>query len=325
MIRNAARILAAIVLLTCVGTNVHAQPVAVVASFKGKVEITTSGAKTPVRAAFGKALEKGDKVVVGAGGAATLFFENGNVIELGEKSSITVGGKVERPKGTGLPGEVYANVSKFATAGSRQTGLVAMAEMRSGADDGKPILLAPRNSSVLSDAPTFSWRSVPGATRYRVRVSSAENGELWSREIPAGKPGEDLALTYPADAVKVAADADLLWEVEALDDSKSLRRESTTAHVLPAAKRDDVRANLDRIRASAGGAETPAACFLSGSYLSGVGLHHEAAQQFLALARLSPESPAAHEALGNVYSSIGLMDLAAAQFQQALTLERDTR
>lgn len=325
MLRHASRMIATIALLLA-GTNVHAQPVAVIASFKGKVEVTAAAAKAPLRAAFGRALEKGDKVVVGPGGAATLFFENGNVIELGEKSSVTVGGKVDNhPKGTGLPGEVYANVSKFATAGSRQTGLVAMAEMRSGPEDGRPLLLAPRNSSVLTDAPAFSWRSVPGATRYRIKVSSAESGELWTREIPAGKPGEDLSLPYPSDATRVTADSDLLWEVDALDDTKSLRRETTTAHVLAAAARNDVRANLERIRASAGGGETAAACFLSGSYLSGVGLQHEAAQQFQTLARLTPESPAAHEALGNVYSSIGLMDLAAAEFQQALTLERDSR
>jgi hypothetical protein len=254
-----------------------------------------------------------------------LFFDDGNVIELGAKSALTVGGRISGSKGAGLPGEVYAQVSRFATAGSRQTGLVAMNEMRSGGDDSKPMLLAPRNSAVLTEAPAFSWRSVTGATRYRITVSSGQSGELWARELPAGKPGADVTFAYPSDAARPAADSDLLWEVQALDGTKTLRRESTTAHVLTAHARDQVRTNLDRIRASAGGDRTPAACFLAGSYLSGLGLHHEAAQQFLTLAKLSPESPAAHEALGNVYSSIGLMDLAAVEFQQALTLERDAR
>jgi Flp pilus assembly protein TadD len=110
--------------------------------------------------------------------------------------------------------------------------------------------------------------------------------------------------------------------VRAFGDQGELRREESYVHVLATEDAAAVRAALARIGDSAGGANAPATRFLSGSYLSGSGLYGEAAAQFEALSRLSPDSPAPHEALGNVYRAVGLMDLAAAEYQQALTLSR---
>ncbi len=299
-----------------------ADPVAVIAAVKGKVEVTSSRGGPAQRAVFGRPLERGDRVSIAPGGAATLFFNDGNVIDLAEKSTLTVGGRVAgKPGGapaSGLPGEVYASVTKFVAGGSRETGLVALAELRSApAEQDRPFLVAPRKTALIADRPAFAWRAVPGATRYRITVSSAEQGELWSREV------EGLSLPFPPDAAALAAGADYLWEVEALSDLKSLRRESSVFQVLASARAAAVRVNLDRIRDSAGGFENPAARFLAGSYLSGLGLFLEATEHFGALCRLSPSSPAPHEALGTVYTKVGLMDLAAAEFQQALALTRE--
>jgi Flp pilus assembly protein TadD len=125
--------------------------------------------------------------------------------------------------------------------------------------------------------------------------------------------------------VEVAAieSGDYLWEVEALSDARSLRKEGSAFRVLAASDAASIRGNLDRIRESAGGADSPAARYLAGSYLSGLGLYQDATEQFGALCRLSPASPAPHEALGSVYRKVGLMDLAAAEFQQALALTRE--
>ncbi|MEK7331146.1 MAG: hypothetical protein AAB113_10115 [Candidatus Eisenbacteria bacterium] len=299
-----------------------ADPVAVIAAVKGKVEVTSSRGGPAQRAVFGRPLERGDRVSIAPGGAATLFFNDGNVIDLAEKSTLTVGGRVAgKPGGapaSGLPGEVYASVTKFVAGGSRETGLVALSELRSApAEQDRPFLVAPRKTALIADRPAFAWRAVPGATRYRITVSSAEQGELWSREV------EGLSLPFPPDAAALAAGADYLWEVEALSDLKSLRRESSVFQVLASARAAAVRVNLDRIRDSAGGFENPAARFLAGSYLSGLGLFLEATEHFGALCRLSPSSPAPHEALGTVYTKVGLMDLAAAEFQQALALTRE--
>ena len=297
-------------------------PIAVVASVKGKVEVTSARGGAPVAAAFGRALERGDKVSVAKGGVATLFFGDGNVITLAEQSSITIGGRSGATHGaTALPGEVFSNVSRFVTAGSRQTGLVSMADMRAETDAGAPLLLAPRNTSVLDETPVLRWRAVPGATRYRVHVGPSAGGDAWTRESTASAGAED-SLAFPADAAGLKPGVEYLWEVEALDAKGALRREGAMVSVLPADARESVRDNLARIDESAGGAKDPAARFLAGSYLSGMGLYEDAARQFQALVKLAPDSPEPHEALGNLYLHVGLSDLAAAEFQRALALQR---
>jgi len=313
-------ILAALAL--SLATIASADPFAVIASVKGKVDVTPAKGGAPQQAGFGRSLDKGDKIAVAPGGAATLAMSDGTVVELAAGSKITLGAKENAKPASapaaGIPGEVYASVTKFVAGGSRQTGLVAMSELRSApAEQDSPFILSPRKTALLVDRPAFSWRAVPGATRYKIVLSSADQGELWSNEI------EGTSMDFPKDAKALTGSGEFLLEVEARSDIKSLRKESSVFHVLPPAEADVARKNLDRIRDSAGGFDNPAARFLAGSYLSGLGLYLDATEQFGALCKLSPASPAPHEALGTVYSKIGLMDLAAAEFQQALALTRE--
>lgn len=302
-----------------------ADPVAVIAAVKGKVDVVPAGAHDPQRAVFGRSLQGGDRVLVGPGGSASLFFGDGNMVQLGEKSSITVGAKdagAAKGRATGLGSDVYASVTKFVTTGSRATGLVASSEMRGGPDTSTPIVLAPRRTAVMTMSPEFRWRPVKDATRYRVTVGSAA-GELWTREIDTDKLANDggaIGCPYPADVAALAPATEYLWKLEALSDLATLREESSVFRTAAAGTRETVDANLGRLAQGAGGVDTPAARFLAGSYLSGLGLYHDAADEFNALARLTPDSPAPHEALGDVYSKVGLMDLAAAEYQQALAL-----
>lgn len=299
------------------GPSLAADPVAVIAAVKGRVEITPRGGAVQ-RAVFGRALERGDKIAVSAGGSATVFFNDGNVIELAEKSTLTVSGKIANKTAgpaAGLPGEVYASVSRHVAGGSRSSGLLATSTLR-GADE-QPFLLAPRRTAVLTDRPAFAWREVAGARRYRITVSSAESGELWNREV------EGLTLAWPADAPPIAGAGDFLWEVEALGEGRSLRRESSVFQALAPAQIATIRGNLERIRDTAGGPESSAARFLAASYLSGLGLYQDAVEHFGALCRLSPTSPAPHDALGDLYTKVGLMDLAAAEYQRANALTRE--
>uniref|UniRef100_A0A832I5Y1 Tetratricopeptide repeat protein n=1 Tax=Eiseniibacteriota bacterium TaxID=2212470 RepID=A0A832I5Y1_UNCEI len=315
--RSAALALFASALLA-VASPALAEPFALLASVRGRVDVIVARTGEKARASFGRALERGDRIEVAAGGGATVYFSDGNVIELGEKSSVTVGGRVANPArvgpGAGLAGPVYQQVARVVTGGSRETGLVAISQMR-GADAQRALILAPRASHVLTGRPAFAWRAAAGADRYRVTVSD-EHGEVWSREVAEGP------LAWPADAPAARSGADYLWTLEALSDRGALRREESAFHVVEADDERVVRENLARIEASAGGPDHPATHFLAGSYLAGRGLHHDAARHFERLGALVPESPAAHEALGNVYRTIGLMDLAAESFQKALALTR---
>ena len=316
--RHVAFVLSCLLASLAMLGSAAADPLAVIAACKGRVQVSPARGGHAEAATFGRSLERGDRVVVASGGSATVFFNDGNIIELAEKSMVTIGGRVaERPKvgpGAQVPGEVFASVTRFVTRGSAQRGLVAMSSMR-GDGDESPLIVAPRKTELLEARPAFSWRAVEGATRYRVAVSG-DGGELWSREATG------TTLEFPADAAPLVPGSDYLWDVRALDDHGEVRREESFFHVLAAEEADAVRSSLGRIRDSAGGSESAACHFLSGSYLFGRGLYRDAATHFEALSRLSPESSAACEALGNVYRAVGLMDQAAAEYQRALSLSQ---
>jgi tetratricopeptide (TPR) repeat protein len=241
-----------------------------------------------------------------------VFFNDGDVVELGERSALTVGARRTAAGRPELPGEVYAQVSRFVTAGSRDEGLVAVTQMRG--TEATAFLLSPRKTSVLSPRPTFAWRAVPGATRYLLTLSG-EAGELWTQTV------RDTACAFPEGAADLAADADYLWEVEARSETAVRQRESSVFHVVAAATAETVRADLAGIERGLG-AGSAAGHYVAGSYLSGRGLYQDAIDRFLALSRLRPESPDPHEALGSVYRAVGLADAAAAEFQQALALAK---
>jgi hypothetical protein len=292
-------------------------PLAIVAAVKGHVEVVSSRGGPAAVVAFGKPLLRGDRVVVSPGGSATVFFNDGNVVELGEKSTITVGGRAavkSRAANGELSGEIYASVNRFVAGGSRETGLVGQTPLRAGASL-RPLLVQPRRTNLMNGRPRFQWQPVAGAARYRVTVSG-EQGEIWHRDVT------DTTLEYPDDAAPLGAGADLAWDVRALSDRDELRREESVVHVMTDAETATVRESLARIQDAAGGAATPAAHFLSGSYLFGQGLYVESAEQFEALLRLAPDSPSPHEALGNVYREVGLADRAAEEYRQALALTR---
>jgi hypothetical protein len=292
------------------------EPIAVMVALKGKIQVTPTGGTAAQKAVLGRTLERGDKVAVGSGGSVTLFFNDGNVIELGEKSTITVGGKMGNNKAAAasVSGDVFKGVTKFVASGSSGSGRIGLAPMRGGQTaDAGALIREPRRTKVTGSRPSFAWGRLEGATRYRVSLTG-DDGAIWKRETP------DTSISFPADASELAP-GEYLWELEAFGASGSLRREETWFHVLDPSEADQVASHLKEIdKAAAGSAE--AAHYVAGSYLFDRGLVQDAAHQFEALCRLTPEAPGAHEALGNAYRAVGLTDQAAAEYQKALTLSR---
>ncbi len=293
-----------------------AEPVAFIVAMKGAVTVAVAKGAA-AKASLGRPLERGDKVIVGSGGTASLFFSDGNIVELSAGSSMTVGGKLSATDakrigpGSGVSNEVFSRVSKFITSEKKQAGLVALSPMRGTARPS--LLIEPRVSAVLSSRPGFAWSSIGGASRYQVTVTS-EAGTVWSREV------SDTTLVYPGDADSLAAGTDYMWEVIAMSDTGPISgegaREQSTFHVLSDGEAEQVRDHLGDIQKAAGN-DSEAGRYLAGSYLVGRGLYADAARSFEELVRLAPQSPGPHDALANVYQTIGLPERAKVERERA--------
>ncbi len=138
--------------LSLAASSTSNQPVALVVATSGRVEVSRASSKSVERGTIGLALLRGDKVQVGAGGAATLLFSDGNLLELSEKSAITIGAhpRVARSREPNpVMADVFKSVFGGVVGGSRETGLVALAPARrppgpcrrgsAGARDGTPV------------------------------------------------------------------------------------------------------------------------------------------------------------------------------------------
>jgi hypothetical protein len=288
---------------------------AVMVAVKGAVSVAAAKGGKPSRASLGRTLLRGDRVQVGDGGSATLFFSDGNVIELDGKSTVTVGGRyaaTASAKGS-VSSEVFAKVTRFVASDSHAPGLMALAPMRGASDEPPPMALSPRNTQVMNGRPGFRWRSIDGAQRYHVIVSG-DQGDVWSRDVTA------TSLDYPAAEPALVDGAEFQWSVQAWSESMALGQDESTFSVMPDSESTRVSADLDGIAKATGEASATAAAYLAGSYLVGRGLYGDATERFEALVKIAPDAPGPHEALGTVYRTIGLTDLAAAEFKRALEL-----
>ena len=304
-----------VVLAALLATSAHAvgtrDPLAFVAEFSGKVEVTRAASKAADPVTLGLNLRQGDKLQVGPTGSATLLFNDGNVLELPAKAALTIGARAGG-KSDELMAGVFKSVSQGVVGGSRETGLVALAPVRGGAPAAASLILAPRQTELLEDKPSFRWRGVKGATRYRVMLSG-DQGKVWEKEVT------DTTLAFPPDATPLGRDADYTWSVDAANDAGSLRREESGFHVKSEAEAATVRQHLERIEMRRA-ADGHAGNFLAGAYLAGQGLLRDASERFETLCAGHPDEPGAHEALGRIYSAVGLTGEAAAELQKALTL-----
>lgn len=286
---------------------------AFIAELNGRVEVARTASKSPERGTLGLPLQRGDKVQVATGGSATLLFNDGNLVELSEKSSLTVGAQAKKPGAEANPmmAGVFQSVSEGVVGGSRETGLVALAPVRGGAARTE-LILEPRQTEILEGRPTFRWRMVKGATRYLVSVTG-DAGEIWQHET------SDTTLSYPVDAPALPTGLDLLWKLSAAGDRGPIAEEENSFRIKPAEESAAIRLKVEQIEKHAGGA----APFLAGAYLGGQGLLLDAIARFEKLCQARPNQPGPHEALGQLYRAVGLMDLAATELQTALNLSRE--
>src|SRR6185503_16225931 len=90
--------------------------------------------------------------------------------------------------------------------------------------DGAPTavgIVAPAEEATLREAPVFTWRTLPGATAYRISISRADGDSLWAATV------SDTTVRLPVGAVLPSRDP-YYWYVDVLlPDGRSI---AGTAH-----------------------------------------------------------------------------------------------
>jgi hypothetical protein len=168
-----------------------------------------------------------------------------------------------------------------------------------------PTLLSPRNTKILTDAPTFQWMGMnqqPGT----VKVFGPQ-GVLWS--------AENVSLTkisYPASAPRLEPDVDYAWVIE----KKGLTPGKTSFKLLRPADAQAIHERLDELSRVSGLSKTTLAV-LKANFLMSKELFHEAREILTAAIGADADEPTLHFVLGELYDRIGLKQLAADEYGEA--------
>jgi hypothetical protein len=191
--------------------------------------------------------------------------------------------------------------------------VVEGATMNDAADSSIPIVLSPRRTRLLGAHPTLRWRSVRGATRYRVIIRGPE-GRVWSTTVNATPGAEAQEIIYPSSPDTPPLQPGVTYKliVEANDRSSDEEDEPGLGFTLltadQALKVREAEAEIDKLKL----AETTRR-FLVASMYTNADLNYEA----IMLLEACPETfndPESLRLLGELYLYIGLIRKAEATY-----------
>lgn len=193
-------------------------------------------------------------------------------------------------------------------------------------DFGAPVLLSPRNTSLLNARPEIVWTSVQGAIEYEIHVAGSSGFcvLLDASKAPCNRSGDDwgeekvCSLPWPASVPDLPYGGTVFLSLGARHGPASpLRAESEPSRIqrLTEERAEEVRASLERLR------DLP---------LTGEARHLLEADVYVRAGEFSVAIPAYRKApvfrdapegritLGDLYFTIGLLRLAAMNYQEAL-------
>jgi hypothetical protein len=176
-----------------------------------------------------------------------------------------------------------------------------------------PTLLSPRNSKLLTDAPTFQWMGMdqqPGS----VKVFGPQ-GMIWS--------ADNINLTriaYPASAPRLQPDVDYSWVIE----KKGFTVNRVPFKLIAPAEVAAVKERIAEL-ASLGAASKTTQAVLKANLLMSKELYHDAREILLEAIAADADEPTLHFVLAELYDKIGLKNLAGEEYNEAEFLAKAKR
>jgi Domain of Unknown Function (DUF928) len=238
--------------------------------------------------------------------AVVLYTEGAKTVTVEERSS---------------PFEIKAGEAKGGGAGVKEVAGSLMGKKKPAAyvalavRGGKrpPVLVSPRSSKVMTDAPTLQWMGMerqPGT----VRVYGPE-GVLWS--------AENVSLTqikYPATAPSLKPGVEYAWVIE----KKGFPVEKARFQLLAPGEIKSVQAELASLQNASGISKTTESVLKAG-LLASRELYHDAREVLAEAIKRDPDEPTLHFLLADVYEKTGLKDMAAEEYSESDFLLKQKR
>lgn len=231
--------------------------------------------------------------------AVVLYTEGAKTVTIDERNSPF---EIKAADAKGAAGGGMKEVASSLMGKKKPAAYVALA-VRGG--KRPPVLVSPRNTKLMSDAPTLQWMGMerqPGT----VRLYGPE-GLLWS--------AENISLTqikYPASAPRLKPDVEYSWVIE----KKDFTVEKVRFQLLPPAEVKSVQDEMAALQNAPGVPKTTQAILKAGLFYSRA-LYYDAREALIEAVKADPDEPTLHFLLADVYEKTGLKDLAAEEYSES--------
>jgi hypothetical protein len=286
-------------------------PVAVVTEIQartGKVQVKTGGSDWQSPKPL-LSLRAGDQVRSVGDGRAVLVFTGGRGTQIVTAANSPFTIQAQAAEGTSDRARtVLGNVTSFLIGQQRDKAYQSLS-VRSVRQP--PMILAPRDTRVLPDPPTFEWAG-SDRIKYRVRLLGPQGAVVWEQ---GGL--ERRSVAYPATAPALTAGTRYTWELQ----TQEFGTQKAAFEVAPAADVTRVRDSLALLTPTAAQSYPPATlALMRAGLLFQETLYADARRELLTAIAASPQEPTLRLLLGHVYDRTGLTLLAATEFDEAEAL-----
>jgi hypothetical protein len=304
----------ALALVAGLGSAWAADPVAVLTEIrpgKGEVRVKLGGESEWKAPAPLLSLRPGDQVRATQDARAVIVFTGGRGPQTVQSGSSPF--TVQAPSAAGGGEKAQALMSSVTAflLGKQEKPAYVSAYVPLSTRSARlppPVLLAPRETRLLSTPVVFEW-SGSESQKYGVRVFGPDAVLLWEQ---SGLTRKDL--TYPASAPALKPGVRYAWELHA--ERHPVQRGEF--EVLPAAEATRVKQSLALLQPAPGSHQTGSttALFRAG-YLAQEGLYQDARRELLTAIAADPNEASLHQLLGHIYDRMGVKDLATDSFDEA--------
>ena len=294
---------------------------AVITELAGDVSVFKANSKK-VDATWGLQLFEGDKIKTARGSAASLLFSNGNLINLGANSNISISdnktSRTDEGKARNVNKAMIANFSALTSKRKKEKekDLGLIPGLRAVSSSLPIELVSPCNTIIAEICPAFSWTTDKTMDEFELKLFSTDS-LIWKSNV------QGKELDYPADAVNLEYGKTYFWYVTGeamLESYKSISQEFT---VIESDKLEEVKtqqANLATLFDN--NPESGSYHSLLGALYMSYGLTEMAIEEFIKVSEFNPEASLPHEILGRLYTSAGKKDRAILELQKALELNK---
>lgn len=230
----------AIALLLAGGFARAADPVGLLTSVTGNVQLLRAGERAPAAARTADVIRAGDHLIAAGGARADFIYcpalQAGGLagpgdLEFGPAAIKAVKGAVAGQRA--IPGCRLPPVAL--SAASRQS--AGLTRLR-----GSNLMLrSPSRTNVATLRPTFVWNAVDNATAYDVKVMDRDERMVWQQTVKSTRAD------YPAGSKELAWGEKYLWRVTARGGDDLLAETGTWFQVLPEEQAQRFRREADEL------------------------------------------------------------------------------